>query len=63
LFSRGDSIANGITYALHALAALAVMGGVLRSLGAESAELSSMLMAQYLLWAILLEMAALNLKK
>lgn len=50
------------TNILHGLAVLAVIGGIYRGLDAD-AVLKSALMTQYLLWAILFEVAALHLKK
>jgi hypothetical protein len=57
-----DSI-NNIKIGLHVLAALAVIGGIYRAVTAVDAALASMLMSQYLLWAILFEVAALNVRE
>ena len=45
---------------LHALAVLAVIGGIYRAATTGDATLKTMLMGKYLLWAILFEIGALN---
>jgi len=52
-----------LAIALHALAALAVVGGVYRAVSEVDDALAALYMIQYLLWAILFEVAALNLRE
>jgi hypothetical protein len=49
---------------MHALAALSIVGGLLRVFGlmTPDVELQNIVMSQYVLWAILFEVAALNIK-
>ncbi len=51
--------------ALHALAAISVIGGLIRvfTLLEADVQLRNIVMSQYVLWAILFEMVALNLKE
>jgi hypothetical protein len=63
IYWRRFDIIEKVELALHALTGLAVLGGIYRALTAATSELSSLLMSQYLLWAILFEVIALNLKK
>ena len=49
--------------AMHLLAALAVIGGVYRAVTEVEDALAALYMIQYLLWAILFEIVALNLKQ
>jgi hypothetical protein len=55
---------RSIEIGLHVLAGLAVIGGIYRAVTTPAAEalLASSLLSQYLLWAILFEVAALNAK-
>jgi hypothetical protein len=46
----------------HILAVIAIIGGIYRATGADSDALTSSLMSQYILWAILFEILALNFK-
>ncbi|WP_457554430.1 hypothetical protein [Candidatus Pyrohabitans sp.] len=48
--------------AMHALALLAVIGGIYRAAGEVDDAFAALYMIQYLLWAILFEVVALNLK-
>ncbi|WP_456474325.1 hypothetical protein [Candidatus Pyrohabitans sp.] len=49
--------------AMHLLAALAVIGGVYRAVTEVEDALAALYMIQYLLWAILFEIVALNLRQ
>jgi hypothetical protein len=51
-----------VTLAMHLLAVLAVIGGIYRAVREVDDALAALYMIQYLLWAILFEVAALNLK-
>ncbi len=51
-----------VALAMHALAVLAVIGGIYRAVREVDDALAALYMIQYLLWAILFEVAALNLK-
>jgi hypothetical protein len=48
---------------LHVLAGLAILGGIFRATTTTDPQLSSLLMSQYLLWAILFEIIAFNTKE
>ncbi len=49
---------------LHGLAAISIIGGLIRvfAIAAHDVALRSNIMSQYLLWAILFEIVALNIK-
>jgi len=50
---------------MHALAVLSIVGGLVRVFGLLDADVATknIVMAQYVLWAILFEIAALNIKE
>jgi hypothetical protein len=50
---------------MHALAVVSIIGGLIRVFGLidASVEIKNIVMSQYVLWAILFEIAALNLKE
>ncbi len=51
--------------AMHVLAAISVLGGLIRVFGLLDADVATknIVMSQYVLWAILFEIAALHLKE
>ena len=52
-----------INLIFHALAALAIIGGIYRAVHADDDLLTSSLMSQYILWAIFFEIVNLNFKE
>lgn len=50
---------------LHILAVISILGGLVRvfSLGDGDVMIKNLVMSQYVLWAILFEIAALNVKE
>ena len=57
----GDKI-NKIQLVFHIVAILAIIGGIYRAVTASTPELSSSLMSQYILWAILFIVISFNFK-